>query len=75
MNERSRSTFVGHHRDLGYVCDERTEGKRREISRARFFSARPERINLLNPSVLDGTRFAPAYNASMPADSPEMNAA
>jgi hypothetical protein len=29
----------------------------------------------LDPSVLDGTRFAPAYNASMPAGSMEMNAA
>jgi hypothetical protein len=29
----------------------------------------------LDPSVLDGTRFAPAYNASMPAGSMDMNAA
>ena len=29
----------------------------------------------LDPSVLDGTRFAPAYNASMPAASMEMTAA
>lgn len=29
----------------------------------------------LDPSMLDGTRFAPAYNASMPAGSMEMNAA
>jgi hypothetical protein len=29
----------------------------------------------LDPSVLDGTRFAPAYNASMPAGSMGMNAA
>jgi hypothetical protein len=29
----------------------------------------------LDPFVLDGTRFAPAYNASMPAGSMEMNAA
>src|SRR5260370_14164259 len=28
-----------------------------------------------DPSVLDGTRFAPAYNASMPAASMEMTAA
>jgi hypothetical protein len=29
----------------------------------------------MDPSILDGTRFAPAYNASMPASSMEMNAA
>jgi hypothetical protein len=29
----------------------------------------------LDPSVLDGTRFAPAYNASMPAGSMDMHAA
>jgi hypothetical protein len=29
----------------------------------------------LDPSVLDGTRFAPAYNASMPAGSMDMNVA
>jgi hypothetical protein len=29
----------------------------------------------IDPSILDGTRFAPAYNASMPAGSMDMNAA
>src|SRR6478672_5821947 len=29
----------------------------------------------MDPSVLDGTRFAPAYNASMPAASMDMHAA
>jgi hypothetical protein len=29
----------------------------------------------IDPSVLDGTRFAPAYNAAMPAGSMDMNAA
>ena len=29
----------------------------------------------LDPAVLDGTRFAPAYNASMPAASMEITAA